>query len=227
MHCFKCGSESASNSAVCRSCGAPLEHDPDSFFKAGMEAMASGDLSEAVALLDDCTRLDPQHVSGRYNLGMALCLANQCDDAIEQYEYIAQEQPGYAGIFTALGQAAFGSYLEHVRMAEVQSEAMVQYLLAAIEQDPDDVDAYFSLGNAYIALDRPEKSLAWLRSAVQLHPDSPAIHYTIAKALKMLERYQDAANEAEQAVQLLASDEPFKDEIEALWFELREKITAS
>jgi tetratricopeptide (TPR) repeat protein len=207
-------------------CGRPLERDPDRFFRAGMEAMASGDLTEAVDLLDDCTRLNPDHLSGRYNLGMALCLASRCDEAIEQYETIAREQPEYAGIYTALGQAAFGSFLDHQERAESQREAMVRYLLTAIEQDPYDVDAHFSLGNVYIAINSPEKSLRCLQNALHLHPDSPAIHYTIAKALKMLGKYPEAAMMAQKSMQLSGLDDPFRDDIQALFTELQEIVTA-
>lgn len=149
MHCFGCNSELVTESRICKTCGRPVETDPDRYFKAGMEASAAGDLDRSIKHLTDCVNLDPDHLSGRYNLGIALALANRCDEAMEHYYAVADQEPNYPSIYTALGQAAFGSYMTHTAEAESGRKMMIHMLMKAIEQDPEDVDACFSLANAY------------------------------------------------------------------------------
>ncbi|MHB0913168.1 MAG: tetratricopeptide repeat protein [Armatimonadota bacterium] len=222
MHCLECGNYNDVVAAVCAACGKPF--DSDGFFKAGMEAMALGEIDRGIDFLQKCVSIDEEHVSGRYNLGLALSLVNRCDEAEGHYMRVTETNPEYPGIYTALGQAAFGSFLSHSREAESQREAMVHYLMQAVEQDPNDVDAYFSLGNAYIALGSAEKSLPWLRGALRLHPDSPAIYFTMARALKMMGRYSEAMLLAGHSLELYEADDPFRGDVQELYDELKEQL---
>lgn len=224
MYCFECDSDSTGESRTCKMCGRPFETDPDKYFKAGMEASAVGDLDQSVKFLTDCVELSPDHLSGRFNLGLALALTNRCDEAIEHYSIVLDQEPNYPGIYTALGQAAFGSYLAHAEQAELQRKAMIHMLMKAIEQDPEDVDACFSLANVYIAIEKADKALPWLRRALILHPDSSAIYFTIAKAFKMLERYPEAAIMAKKSIQLSAPDDPFHEDVHRLLSELQQTV---
>lgn len=224
MHCFKCGIESEGKQIACESCGRVFETDPDRYFKAGMEAMAMGEVERSIGLLHDCVRLNPDHVSGRFNLGLALSLADRCDEALGHYSVIAEQDPEHPGIYTALGQAAFGSYLVHIEGAESSRKAMVDYLMKAIQQDPEDVDAYFSLGNAYLAVDRPDKALPWLKNALRLHQNSAAIYYTLAKALKMLGEFAEAAEMARKSEAFSSPEDPFWDDIHNLMEDVQQRV---
>lgn len=224
MHCFECDADSTAELETCEVCGKLLATDPDRYFKAGMEALAAGDLDQSISLLQDCIALNPDHVNGRYNLGLALCLNNRYDEATEQYLAVFEQDVGYPGIYTALGQAAFGSYLAHSEQAEAQRKAMTQLFTKAVEADPEDVDAHFSLANAYIAIGTADKALPHLRCALSLHPDSSAIHFTIAKAFKMLGKYEEATIMATRSMQLTGPDDPFWKDIRELLSELRETV---
>jgi len=221
MHCFSCNIHFAEGSKACSVCGSHLDTDSDRYFKAGMEALAEGNIDRSVMLLEDCVGLNASHVSGRYNLGIALSLADRCTEAMEHYATIVDEHPDYPGIYTAMGQAAFGSYLLHLSEAEAQCNAMLDFLMTAIEQDSNDVDAYFSLANAYIALENPEEALQWIEKALHIHPDSPAINFTMAKILKMLGKSDEASKAAEKSVQLSGPGDPFWEEIKGFSAELR------
>jgi tetratricopeptide (TPR) repeat protein len=200
-----------------------IDQDSDRYFKAGMSALAGGDILPAIEFLSDCVRLDPTHINGRYNLAIALSLTDECDEATAHLEAIREICPGYPGIYTLMGQAAFGSYLSHKQEADSKANAMINFLMMAVEQDPDDIDAYFSLGNAYIALDVPDKAMPWLHSAMRLHPDSAAIHFTMAKALSMMDKRREAAEMADRACSLSDPSDPFWEEI----CELRDELLPS
>ena len=220
MNCVRCKSDSASDSETGDVCGGPLARDPDLYFKAGMEAMFAGEIERSTHLLSNCVQLNPDHLSGRYNLGIALCLANKCDEAIEQCIAVMEREPNYPGLYTVLGQAAFGDYLYHREQADSNRRAMFQLLKRAIEQDPSDVDAYFSLGNACIAVGSAAEALTWLRKAMDFHPDSSAIHFAAAKAYKMLRRHTEAVNMAKLAMELSGPSDPLGEEIKALFAEI-------
>ncbi|HUV04379.1 MAG TPA: tetratricopeptide repeat protein [Armatimonadota bacterium] len=224
MHCFLCDADSAAGSKACEVCGKLLATDPDRYFKAGMEAMAAGGIDRSIRLLTDCVSMNPQHMSGRYNLGLALSLGNKHDEAMEQYLAIIEQDPRYPGVYTALGQAAFGSYLAHMEEAEAQRKAMIQLLAKAIDLDPEDVDAHFSLANAYIAIGTADKAIPHLKRALALHPDSSAIHFTIAHAFKMLGKYEEATIMATRAMQLAGTDDPFWEDIRNLLSELEQTV---
>ena len=220
MHCLRCQNDSTTDLGVCQVCGGPLEKDPDRYFKAGMEAMSAGEIDLCTRLLGDCVKLNPDHLSGRYNLGIALCLANQCDEAVEQYVAVMEREPDYPGVYTALGQAAFGDYLYHMEQADSNRRAMFQFLKKAVEQDPTDVDAYFSLGNACIAVGSAAEALSWLHKAMKFHPDSSAIYFAAAKAYKMLRRRSEAVAMAKMAMELSGPKDPLAEEINALFAEI-------
>ncbi len=216
MHCFRCDVDTPTDSNVCDVCGQPLDTDPDRYFRAGMDAMLAGDVDRSTRLLRDCVRLNPSHLSGRYNLGLALCMADRCDEATDQYMAVLEVEPNYPGIYTVMGQAAFGDYLAHLERAEAQRDLMFQLLKKAVEQDPSDVDACYSLANAYMAVGLAEEALPWLHQAAKLQPDSSAIYYAMGKVYKMLGRDTDAAAMAKLAMELSDADDPLIGEIESL-----------
>ena len=221
MYCFDCNTDTGDLSDCCGICGKPFDKDPDRYFKCGMDAMASGDIDKAIILFRECAKMSPGHSSCRYNLGLALSLTDKCDEAMKHYESILHRDPNYPGIYTAIGQAAFGCYLEHISGAESRRKQMIEFFMKAVEHDPDDVDALFSLGNAYIAVGNAETALPWLKSALRIQPNSPAIYFTIAKAFKMLKKKPEASVMARKSMQLSNPNDPFWEDIKRLVCELQ------
>ncbi len=205
----------------CPNCGAGRRADPDHHFKAAMDSVANSDIESAISQLERCLEEHPDHLPGRFNLGVALSLADRCDEAIGHLYHVLTQDPEYPGIYTALGEAALGSYLYHEEQARLKGEAMIQLFMRAIEQDDCDVDAYFSLGNAYLALGNGEKALSSLRSALALDPRSAAIHYMMAKTCMMLGRFGEARLMARKALELCTPSDHFLGDIENLLTEVQ------
>ena len=216
MHCFRCHVDTPADAETCEICGGQLDTDPDRYFRAGMDAMLAGEIERSSRLLEDCVRLNPRHLSGRYNLGLVLCMDDRCNEAMQQYMAVMELEPSYPGIYTALGQAAFGDYLSHLEQAEAKRKAMFQLLKKAIEQDPSDVDACYSLANAYLAIGAAQEALPWLQKAVDAQPDSSAIYYALGKAYRILGRDSEAVAMARLAMELSCADDPLVDEIKML-----------
>ena len=136
MYCFACNVYVEGQSGICQACGKPLDTDCDRYFKAGMEAMAAGDIDRSIRLLKDCLTLKPGHLSGLYNLGIALCMAGEYDEANEQFAMVAEQDPGFPGLFTAMGQAAFGLYLYHSEQAEFSCKSMIKFFARPSSKTP-------------------------------------------------------------------------------------------
>lgn len=226
MRCSECGFDLEPQMKECPNCGDGHHTDPDSHFKAAMGSVADGDLEGAVELLEQCLEADPEHINGRFNLGVALCLADKCDEAIGHLYYVLTKEPDYPGIYTALGEAAFGSYLYHEEQASMKSMAMIHLLKQAIDQDEEDVDAYFTLGNAFLALGLAEEAVPALKSALELDSQSPAIYYLLGKSYKQLDRFDEAGLMARKALDLAEPDNQFLEDIESLVAELQEGASA-
>lgn len=226
MRCFACSIDFDYDTRICAICGRPLETDSDRYFKAGMAALDAGNLEESIVLFSDCLNLNPNHLTARFNLGIAYSLNNQCDTAMEELLAVAAQDPNYPGLFTALGQAAFGSYLHHRELAQEREQQMLQLLKEAISRDDADVDALFSLGNAYIALDNPLQALPYLKRAAIIDPNAPAIYFTLAKTFQMLGRNQEALLMAEKSLAISSPEDGFRDLIEGLFSDLQDELHA-
>jgi len=214
MRCFACGVGYGPESKTCPICGRDLETDPDRYFRAGMDAISAGDIEEGVSLLEDCSRLDPNHLSARFNLGVAYSLGGRHDLAVRELFAVAQKDPEYPGLLTALGQVAFGMYTHHIEQAEAHKEQMLGFLLAAIRLDPEDVDALVTLGNVYIELGLPADALRYLERAAVIVPESPVVYFAMARALEMLGRRRQAALMAKKYLALAPPNDRFKSEVE-------------
>lgn len=220
MYCFDCDSNISDQSHICSRCGTQLPTDSDWHFKAGMDALGAGETEMAIALLRNCVEINPFHTNARYNLGIALCLLGQHDEALMQFATIVELDPDYPGIYTALGQLALANFKIHMEEAEMHRAAMIHFLTFATEKDAEDVDAYFTLANAYLEIGDAEKALRCLERAVSLDSDSPAIYFSLARALKMLGRSKEARAMARKAMLLSPPEAPFIEDLRNLVAEL-------
>ena len=220
MYCLHCDSEIAAEKRTCPICSTPFITDSDYFFKQGMNAMLKGNIDRAIALLETCVDLNPEHISGRFNLGEALTCKKKCDEAMEHYVVAAQTNPDMPGIYTSLGKAAFGSFIAHSQEAEVMARSMVCLLKKAIEHDPQDVEAYSTLGNAYLAVGDTVKAIECLRQCLEIEPASPTIYLELAKVYTSLEQFPEAADMASKSMQNADPDDPVIDDIREVMYEL-------
>lgn len=218
MHCLGCYGSIQESSDRCPACGKSSALDADSYFKAGMELVTSN-VGLAIKLLQDCVQLDPNHQSGIYNLGIALALDNRYEEAVAHYKELLSISPNYPGIYTAMGQAYFGSYAKHKDIVNRRFTQSTNLLMRAVSQNPEDTDALFSLGNAYLSEGNSEEAIIWLNRALCVSPSSPAIYFVLAKALLLAGQEIPARDMASIAILIASKDEPY-------WNELQEFMDA-
>jgi len=78
---------------------------------------------------------------------------------------------------------------------------------AALPHQPENVDALFSLGNAYTRVGRFEDGLEVDRRLAEIFPDNPTVHYNLACSLALLARNDDAFDALHHALDLGFDDE--------------------
>jgi superkiller protein 3 len=213
MHCLGCYGSIQESSDRCPACGKSSPLDADSYFKAGMGLITSN-VSMAIKLLQDCVQLDPNHQSGIYNLGIALSLDGRYEEAVAHYKELLCISPDYPGIYTAMGQAYFGSYAKHKDIVNRRFTQSTNLLMRAVRQNPEDTDALFSLGNAYLSEGNAEEAIIWLNRALCVSPSSPAIYFVLAKALLSAGQEIPARDMASIAVLIASKDEPYWEELQ-------------
>ena len=185
-----------------------------------MNAISNGNPDRAITLLENCIELNPEHISARYNLGEVLSSKNECDEAMEHYVAAAQKRPDMPGIYTALGKAAFGSFIDHSKEADIMSRSMICLLRKAIEQNPNDVEAYCSLGNAYLAIGDTENAISCFLQCIKIEPSSSTIYFELAKVYTSLEQFPEALDMALKSLIYVHPEDPVFNDIRELMCEL-------
>ncbi|HEU5229669.1 MAG TPA: tetratricopeptide repeat protein [Ktedonobacteraceae bacterium] len=105
-------------------------------------------------------------------LGMLARDKEEYEQALLHYQHAADISPDFPGIWSALGQLQ--SKLE-------QYEAAEQSLLRALEEDPEQLDAYFTLSSLYMdQLDNPTKAQEILEEGLEEYPDSAELLAALA-----------------------------------------------
>ena len=141
--------------------------------------------------LDDANRavpagpseLNPDYAEARYNLGMALGLRGQLDEAVEQYREATKIKPDYVEAYNNLGNILF-------RKGQLD-EAITQYR-KAIEIKPDYAEFHYNLGVALGLVGKLEEAVREYQRTLELAPNSDQAHFRYGQALQAQHRFAAA-----------------------------------
>lgn len=204
-----------------------LEHHPGD--KGLLETMTTLSIRlhrwpEAVGLLRELIRLDPDNPMYHVDLGRILLNQGAYDEAIETFERSVEVGADPASTRAMVGKAQLAAGRSAQAISSFESSlalapnadaygglATIHYLRGeqgeairafrkAIEQDPDDPDLQFNLGNVLAQTDRLEEAEEAYRRSLQLAPGSATTHTNLAVLL--LNRF--AVSEAQQHLLLAA-----------------------
>ena len=82
------------------------------------------------------------------------------------------------------------------------------YFREAVEDQPEDAEAWYGLGNCYVGLDQPGEAIAAYRQVIAKDPENPNAHYTLGHYYLTLERYAEAVDTLKEALALKADHIP-------------------
>ena len=166
--------------------------------RAGLQAQRSGNLGQALRILEEAVSLDPENAWIHYNLGVVHQGAGNLQVAAGEYGRAVELDPQYRDAHFNLGQllAEAGDY-----------EGAVRHFGAAAEIDTEDRQARLELAVAVSRLGRSEEALAQLEELVQEAPSLFEARLMMATLLAQMGRDREALQAVDEGMALDASDD--------------------
>jgi Flp pilus assembly protein TadD len=158
-----------------------------------VEKLKQGDYRDAVVLLQLLVSDQPNDVSIRYNLGMALSDLGRLDEAEEHLSQACTLEPDFVNAKVALGVAL----QRHGRADEA-----IEMLRGAVRLDPENPWAHRNLGACLATANRLEDAERHLHTATVLNPADQQSWFGLASAQEALGRTVEADATYRRAIDL-------------------------
>lgn len=148
--------------------GKPQENDFFELLRTGTRALHQGQTTQAVQLLEQAHRLDPDHGDATLNLAGAYILSKKFKQAVALLEPLSEREPNNPMIWTNLGAAYLGN---PILAKDEHHEKAIAAFKQALEIDPKAPNVAYNLGLIY--RDRREftEALHWFKQALQANPN--------------------------------------------------------
>lgn len=135
-----------------------------------------GKRDEAIKMLLELAEADAQDAKSRYQLGLVLMQAGDCDGAVEQFQAVSQIDTAHTGALMNLGNC-----LNRLGRSEEAEQAMERFRTTREEErQKTDVQrrGYFLLVEADKKLQKGDLTgaMSHMDEAVRLNPDDPRAH---------------------------------------------------
>ncbi len=153
----------------------------DFYLRRGIGSLAIPEYEKAVAL-------DNNDIDLRFALGRALAYDQRYDDAIEQYKFVADQNPDYAGAQLALGDIFYrAGQAKPAYYAEARP-----YLEKYTTLVPTDPKGWSLLGRDYYYLRMKDEAAAAMQKAVDLGDKSKELYSVMFKVMVERKEWQKA-----------------------------------
>ena len=159
----------------------------------GQALVEQGRYQEAVPLLEEAIRLNPNPARAHDLLGVALAYQGKMDEAIAELSTAVRIQPDLADAHNNLGLVL----ASRGRMAEATA-----HYREALRAQPDFAGAHNNLGQALANENRPEDAVAQFTEALRLDPKFAAAHNNLGLALVRMGQADAAVGHYATALQL-------------------------
>ncbi len=149
--------------------------------------------AEAVSYLTAAVALRPDSPGAHLNLGVALKVGGQLDEAIACYRRAIELDPKFVAAHINLGA---------ILVQAQRTDEAVTFNRRAIELDPRHALAHFSQGNALKAKGQLDEAIACFRRAVALDPKFVQAHCNLGTALADNGQFDEAITSYQKAIDL-------------------------
>jgi Flp pilus assembly protein TadD len=167
----------------------------------GNELLKEGKVAEAVEVLTEVARGNPENEDVHYNLGLALARQGKTEDAIKEYKEALRIFPSYVEAHNNLGNAL---------MRSGRIEEAIPHFEQSVKIMPDYAAAHNNLGTALQKVGRTEDAFAQFQQAVKFNPDYWEAHFNVATSWLQQGRPKEALTELETVLRLRPDFEPAK-----------------
>jgi Flp pilus assembly protein TadD len=155
----------------------------------------------------------PGSAEARNNLGGALLVRGEIDEAIEQLQEALRIDPRHAEAHSNLGVAL----ARRGRLAEA-----IDHYRAALRLDPNQTQTYSNLGNALLQQGQIREAIARFTDALAIEPADPQARTNLAGALLREGRIDAAIAELEHVLRLTPEFQPARRNLEIMQKRRRE-----
>lgn len=142
-------------------------------------------------------------------LVLAGCLMGACGAPIlrEQLALRGFEEVGRKSGMFSLSQDAGDGMQQGLSLFESGDyEEAAEAFRTALEKDPENVDAYLSIGSAYLRLERLSEAARSFRKAIDLAPDNPRGHLGLGQTYQLYGDFESAFGELTKALEIDKDD---------------------
>lgn len=146
-------------------------------WKQGGKYLARKRYSRAIEAMRQAYELEPSRLEGRLNLGAALYLTGQFDEAITHFKYVLAFDP--QNTMALLNLAACQDGVGDL-------EASIATLEKLVEERPQWKDAHYNLAVAYFKRELYDKAADALRAELKLNPEHDLARTLLNKIHLML-----------------------------------------
>jgi len=167
----------------------------------GSELLTEGKVAEAVEILSQAARSNPENEDVHYNLGMALARQGKIEEAMKEYEEALRVFPNYVEAHNNLGNALMRSG----RTAEA-----IPHFKQAVKILPDYAAAHNNLGTALQKVGRTADAFAQFQQAVKYNPDYWEAHFNVGTGWLQQGQLEEARAEFNTVLRLRPDFEPAK-----------------
>ena len=168
----------------------------------------------------------PGAYSARYNLGLFLAEQGRTEEAIQEFEQVARDDPDHWRAQSSLGSALTdeGRYVEAIphftkalrlgagftahynlgiALFELgRTEEAIAHYSEAVRLEPGRFNAHLNLGNALFAQGKFEQAIAQYDEALRLKANYALGHYNRGRALARMGREDEAIEEYRKALEI-------------------------
>lgn len=165
------------------------------------ELVAQGKPAEAVEILAEAARLNPENDDIHYNLGLALTREGKTEEAIKQYEEALRIFPDYVEAHNNLG---------NLLLRAKRTEEAIAHFERAVKIMPDYASAHNNLGTALQKTGRTNEAFEHFQQAAKINPDYWEAHFNVGTSCLQQGRLSEARTEFETVLRLKPDFQPAK-----------------
>ena len=169
--------------------------DPEAHYNLGTLELRRNNLQDARQYLEQAVKLRPNYPEAWNNLGMLAAQKGQTEQAINNFQQSLLQRPDYATALLNLGNL----YRQRRRRDFVEAQKLLSH---ALEIQPDDPEANYSLGMFYAQQEKLTDALNYLERAVSLRPDYPDALNNLGVIFVREQRYPEAEDKFKNCIRV-------------------------